>query len=104
VYGAAVPRWTVVGSKFNRSTAVPPPWFQRPAPRRPQCKGSGRTTRGGSSKEEPHRRRADRRRKDARTTRVADEGARKTAAAQQTAVEVMRAGREAHDDALLRAE
>jgi hypothetical protein len=36
VYGAAVQRWTVVGSRFSRSTAVPPPRFQRAAPRRPQ--------------------------------------------------------------------
>jgi membrane protein involved in colicin uptake len=65
---------------------------------------SGRTTRGGASKEDPQRRRADRRRKDAQAKRAADERVRKAAAAQHTAAEVARAGREAHADALLRAE
>lgn len=93
-------RWQQVQQKHSRSAAAVS--ASRTAP--PATQDSGRTTRGGASKEDPQRRRADRRRKDAQTKRAADERVRKAAAAQQTAAEVARAGREAHADALLRAE
>jgi hypothetical protein len=93
-------RWQQVQQKFSRSAAAVS--ASRSAP--PAMHGSGRTTRGDSSKEGHQPRRADRRRKDAQTKHAADERARKTAAAQQTAEEVARAGREAHAYALLLSE
>jgi hypothetical protein len=103
MYGAAVQRWTAVGSRFSRSTAVPPPRFQsRTAP--PATQNSGRTTLVRALREDAHHLRADRLHKDAQTKRAADERVHKTAAAQPTAAEVARTGREAHADALFRAE
>jgi hypothetical protein len=85
----------------NRGTAAAASASRR---RPPATQGSGRTSRPGASSTDTQRRRTGRRSQNARSQRAADERARKAAAAQQTAVEVARAGREAHADALLRVE
>jgi hypothetical protein len=92
--------WKLVQPR-NRGTAATVSASRRTPP---ATQGSGPTSRPGASSTDDRRRRAARHSQDVRSQRAADERARKTAAAQQTAIEVARASREAHADALLHAE